>query len=176
MTNSSGNVNSLVIGNYNNILFYYTNNVPTDKPLESIYGNLPYIAPEVIVGKESTFASDIYSFAGVPPEYNKLMKQCWDVDPLKRPEIDTLNNEILKMWRDSYNDNTNEFTNLECDDSSQISQTNPSFNLHSLSTKEVFHSKPYDFNIPDDIDEINNSLKDQDELRHSIDIEDITRV
>ena len=31
------------------------------KPLESIYGNLPYIAPEVITGKEYTFASDIYS-------------------------------------------------------------------------------------------------------------------
>ncbi|RIA97971.1 kinase-like domain-containing protein, partial [Glomus cerebriforme] len=34
---------------------------PADKPLNSIYGNLPYIAPEVIAGKETTFASDIYS-------------------------------------------------------------------------------------------------------------------
>ncbi|GES78394.1 kinase-like domain-containing protein [Rhizophagus clarus] len=34
---------------------------PPDKPLNSIYGNLPYIAPEVISGKETTFASDIYS-------------------------------------------------------------------------------------------------------------------
>ena len=34
---------------------------PADKPLNSIYGNLPYIAPEVISGKETTFASDIYS-------------------------------------------------------------------------------------------------------------------
>ena len=31
---------------------------PADKPLESIYGNLPYIAPEVISGKEYSFASD----------------------------------------------------------------------------------------------------------------------
>ena len=36
---------------------------PADKPLGGIYGNLPYIAPEVISGKEYTFASDIYSFA-----------------------------------------------------------------------------------------------------------------
>src|SRR5581483_7469602 len=36
---------------------------PADKPLGSIYGNLSYIAPEVISGKEYTFASDIYSFA-----------------------------------------------------------------------------------------------------------------
>ncbi|CAI2168597.1 20059_t:CDS:2 [Funneliformis geosporum] len=34
---------------------------PIDKPLKSVYGNLPYIAPEVIFGQESTKASDIYS-------------------------------------------------------------------------------------------------------------------
>ncbi|CAI2185382.1 9529_t:CDS:2, partial [Funneliformis geosporum] len=34
---------------------------PDYKPLESIYGNLPYIVPEVINGKGYTFASDIYS-------------------------------------------------------------------------------------------------------------------
>ncbi|RIA98201.1 kinase-like domain-containing protein, partial [Glomus cerebriforme] len=103
---------------------------PVDKPLKSIYGNLPYIAPEVIVGKEYTFASDIYSFGilmweissgqipfknyehnyylamnivngmrpkippGIPQEYIKLMKQCWDADPLKRPNIVTLGKEI----------------------------------------------------------------------------------
>ena len=31
---------------------------PADKPLHCIYGNLPYIAPEVVTGKETTFASD----------------------------------------------------------------------------------------------------------------------
>ena len=34
---------------------------PADKPLHCIYGNLSYIAPEVITGKETTKASDIYS-------------------------------------------------------------------------------------------------------------------
>ena len=34
---------------------------PADKSLTSIYGNLPYIAPEVISGKGYTFKSDIYS-------------------------------------------------------------------------------------------------------------------
>src|SRR5205823_383531 len=51
-------------------------------------GNLPYIAPEVIAGKETTFASDIYSIAmpmweissGQPPfinfehDYNLALK------------------------------------------------------------------------------------------------------
>ncbi|POG82942.1 kinase-like domain-containing protein [Rhizophagus irregularis DAOM 181602=DAOM 197198] len=36
---------------------------PADRPSKSIYGNLPYIAPEVIAGKETTFKSDIYSIA-----------------------------------------------------------------------------------------------------------------
>ena len=51
---------------------------PADKPLNSIYGNLPYIAPEVIAGKETTKASDIYSIgilmweisSGQPPFFN----------------------------------------------------------------------------------------------------------
>src|SRR5205823_2221945 len=99
---------------------------PANKPLNSVYGNLPYIAPEVISGKETTFASDIYSFgmlmweissgqppfsnykhdfdfvmdinngmrpkvvSGTPIEYQSLMEQCWDADPLKRPDIYTL--------------------------------------------------------------------------------------
>ena len=54
-----------------NVLFLQSNNGqyisdlgfygPADKQLDSIYRNLPYIAPEVITGKEYTFASDIYS-------------------------------------------------------------------------------------------------------------------
>ena len=32
---------------------------PADKPLGCIYGNLAYIAPEVIAGKGYTYASDI---------------------------------------------------------------------------------------------------------------------
>ncbi|POG62710.1 kinase-like domain-containing protein [Rhizophagus irregularis DAOM 181602=DAOM 197198] len=36
---------------------------PVDKPLKSIYGNLSYIAPEVIIGKEQNFKSDIYSIS-----------------------------------------------------------------------------------------------------------------
>src|ERR1700733_12914040 len=51
---------------------------PADKPSTSIYGNLSYIAPEVINGKEYTFKSDIYSIAmlmweissGQPPFVN----------------------------------------------------------------------------------------------------------
>ncbi|EXX73028.1 Kic1p [Rhizophagus irregularis DAOM 197198w] len=36
---------------------------PVNEPLRSIYGNLPYIAPEVIIKKEYNYTSDIYSIA-----------------------------------------------------------------------------------------------------------------
>ncbi|POG58520.1 kinase-like domain-containing protein, partial [Rhizophagus irregularis DAOM 181602=DAOM 197198] len=106
---------------------------PADKYSTSIYGNLPYIAPEVIVGREYTFASDIYSIAilmweissgqtpfinyehendiemniingirtkivpGTPLEYKNLMKECWDADPLKRPDYNTFWKKIQKI-------------------------------------------------------------------------------
>ncbi|EXX63628.1 Mkk1p [Rhizophagus irregularis DAOM 197198w] len=106
---------------------------PADKSSKSIYGNLPYIAPEVIVGREYTFASDIYSIAmlmweissgkpsfinyehendivmniingirpkivpGTPLEYKNLMIQCWDSDPLKRPDTKTLEEKMGKI-------------------------------------------------------------------------------
>ncbi|CAI2176531.1 3517_t:CDS:2 [Funneliformis geosporum] len=116
---------------------------PADKPLGSIYGNLPYIAPEVIFGKGYTFASDIYSIgmlmweissgkqpfvglehnydlvmnimngmrpkivSGTPLEYANLMVQCWDADPLKRYDIDTLN-DIIREIDKSYYQNEND--------------------------------------------------------------------
>jgi len=150
---------------------------PVDKPLKSIYGNLPYIAPEVIVGKEYTFASDIYSFgilmweissgqlpfnncehnydlamrvvngvrpkiiSGIPSEYEKLMIQCWDANPLNRPNAYTLYKKIRKMWQDSYK--TNKFDNiLEHDNNSpqtlQMNYLSSSSKLYSLSTSKLY--------------------------------------
>jgi serine/threonine protein kinase len=113
---------------------------PADKPSKSIYGNLPYIAPEIIVGKKYTFKSDIYSIAmlmweissGQPPfinykhddyglamdiingmrpkivtetplEYENLMKQCWDADPSKRPDLRTLWRRMMRINLDYQN-------------------------------------------------------------------------
>ncbi|CAB4416168.1 unnamed protein product [Rhizophagus irregularis] len=203
---------------------------PANKPLKSIYGNLPYIAPEVIIGKGYTFASDIYSFGilmweissgqtpfnnyehdydlamkivngmrpkirtEIPSKYKELMKQCWDADPLKRPKANTLREEFLKMLKDIYsNNNANEFNTLEYNNSSQISSSSSNLSssskLHLLSTsklhqfenlpeprnateeeQEAFHSQPYDFEIPNNIEDLNSS-KDQEEL-----IKDLNRL
>jgi serine/threonine protein kinase len=148
---------------------------PADKPTESIYGNLPYIAPEAIIGKGYSFASDIYSFgilmweissgqipfndhehnydlamkivngmrpkisSEIPAEYNKLMEQCWDADPLKRPDATTLLHIFKKMRRDSYNNA------LEYNDS-----LSPQANLNLNSNLNSSSSKLYQFeNLPE---------------------------
>ncbi|POG71807.1 kinase-like domain-containing protein [Rhizophagus irregularis DAOM 181602=DAOM 197198] len=116
---------------------------PANKSSTCIYGNLPYIAPEVINGKEYTFKSDVYSIAmlmweissgqlpfinyehdcnlainiingmrpkiisEIPSEYKSLMEQCWDADPLKRPDINTLRfkmNEIMSYYQNKPNE------------------------------------------------------------------------
>ncbi|CAI2168583.1 3094_t:CDS:2 [Funneliformis geosporum] len=56
----SGNI---LFSNYDNE--FYISDLgfcgPINKPLENIYGNLPYIAPEVLTYKKYSYASDIYS-------------------------------------------------------------------------------------------------------------------
>ncbi|POG62458.1 kinase-like domain-containing protein [Rhizophagus irregularis DAOM 181602=DAOM 197198] len=61
---------------------------PADKPLKSEYGNLPYIAPEVIAGKVTTFKSDIYSI-GI------LM---WEISSGQPPFINYEHNYDLAMY------------------------------------------------------------------------------
>jgi serine/threonine protein kinase len=116
---------------------------PADRSSNNIYGNLPYIAPEVIAGKEITFASDIYSIgilmweissgkppfiynendhfiainiingirpkieSGIPLEYRKLMIQCWDADPKKRPSLSDLYKKIFEMGKHCQNISNN---------------------------------------------------------------------
>ncbi|PKY38365.1 kinase-like protein, partial [Rhizophagus irregularis] len=70
---------------------------PADKSPESVYGNLPYIAPEVITRKEYSYASDIYSIgmlmweisSGQPPfiNYEHNYGLAMDIVAGKRPKI-----------------------------------------------------------------------------------------
>ncbi|CAB4437504.1 unnamed protein product [Rhizophagus irregularis] len=182
---------------------------PADKSSTSIYGNLPYIAPEVIIGREYTFASDIYSIAilmweissgqtpfinyehendivmniingmrpkivpGTPLEYKNLMKECWDADPLKRPDADALD---IKMHKINlyYQNMSHELFKSEMDnlDTNKVEENYTSSRLftskihnfgnlpeprNATEEQEVFHSKLYDFSIPNNIDDFNKS-------------------
>ncbi|GBB86926.1 hypothetical protein RclHR1_13380002 [Rhizophagus clarus] len=189
---------------------------PADKPLKSIYGNLPYIAPEVIIGKEQTFKSDIYSIAilmweissgqppffnyehnydlamniingirpkivpGTPLEYKNLMERCWDADPLKRPDTNTLLDEINELnlyYQNQPNEiQSEEYNNLEMNNfvnytnSKKCIFTSKLYHFENLpeprnateAEQEVFHSKSYDFRIPNDIADFNKTSYEND--------------
>ncbi len=153
---------------------------PADKPLKSIYGNLPYIAPEVIAGKNTTKASDIYSVAilmweissghppfinyehdyylatniingirprivpGTPLEYESLMKQCWDADPLKRPDAYTLYEKLNEINR-YYLNKSNEPTQSEINKNFEINKTS-SLEINYTS-RRLFTSKVHQFEM-----------------------------
>ncbi|POG64370.1 kinase-like domain-containing protein [Rhizophagus irregularis DAOM 181602=DAOM 197198] len=106
----------------------------TQNSNKKIYGVLPYVAPEVLRGKEYTQQSDIYGFGiiayeictGFPPYYDiahdeylamkicnglrpksnykipqlifDIINQCWDADPLKRPNANELQVLLLKLY------------------------------------------------------------------------------
>ncbi|RGB28788.1 kinase-like domain-containing protein [Rhizophagus diaphanus] len=177
----SGNILYSVLNDY-----WYISDLgfcgPADKSSTSIYGNLPYIAPEVIVGREYTFASDIYSIAilmweissgqtpfinyehendivmniingirpeimpGTPLEYKNLMKECWDAIPLKRPDAYTLGKKMLKINID-YQNMSDELFKSEMDNL-EMNKVEEDYANSRLFT--MFHSKLYDFNIPND--------------------------
>jgi serine/threonine protein kinase len=142
---------------------------PANKPSTSIYGNLPYIAPEVISGKNATKASDIYSVAmlmwevssgqppfsnyehnyylatniingmrpkivsGIPLKYEELMKQCWNADPSKRPNIDLFWKKLKELSQNI----SNESFQLETGDDLGISD--------SITSSKLFTGKIHQF-------------------------------
>ncbi|GBB92094.1 hypothetical protein RclHR1_19610002 [Rhizophagus clarus] len=187
---------------------------PADKSLKSIYGNLPYVAPEVIVGKETTSKSDIYSIAmlmweissgqppfinyehnydlamnivngirpkivsGTPLEYKNLMKQCWDADPSIRPDIDTLwtkINEINILYQNKSDESLTqpgENNNLKLENFTSNSKlfTSKVHQFENLPEPrnateeelEVFHSRLYDFYIPNNINDFDKLSNQKD--------------
>ncbi|GBC18124.2 kinase-like domain-containing protein [Rhizophagus irregularis DAOM 181602=DAOM 197198] len=114
------------------------------------------------------------------------MKQCWDADPLKRPNIKTLSGEIDKLNL-IYQTKSNDLIQLEENDSLDINSSETyTSNSSSLFTSklhqfdnlpkpknateeelEAFHSKSLDFNIPDNIDDfdkVNNQKNSTSKL------------
>ncbi|POG69467.1 kinase-like domain-containing protein [Rhizophagus irregularis DAOM 181602=DAOM 197198] len=181
---------------------------PADKPsTTSIYGNLPYIAPEIIIGREYTFKSDIYSIAmlmweisfGQPPfmnyehdcilainiidgirpviiseipsKYKSLMEQCWDANPLKRPDTNAVWKTIREI-KTYYQNNPNELPQLIAKvDKEKINMNSKSFtsktykfdNLpkpkNATEVKKIafYIRRSYDFSISSNSSNLSNS-------------------
>jgi serine/threonine protein kinase len=146
---------------------------PINTSSKSVYGNLPYIAPEVIAGRKYTFKSDIYSIAilmweissgqppfinhehdyylamnivngirprivpGTPLKYKKLMKQCWDADPSKRPDIYTLRKKMREINHSYHNAEANN-NNLTINGTNDLTESN-----FTISTSKIFNSENF---------------------------------
>uniref|UniRef100_U9T0A4 Serine-threonine/tyrosine-protein kinase catalytic domain-containing protein n=1 Tax=Rhizophagus irregularis (strain DAOM 181602 / DAOM 197198 / MUCL 43194) TaxID=747089 RepID=U9T0A4_RHIID len=91
------------------------------------------------------------------------MKECWDADPLKRPDIDTLLTKLSEI--NLIHESSELLTQLEKLDISNLKNyTSSSSKIHQFENlseprnameeeQEAFHSKLYDFNIPDNIND-----------------------
>lgn len=72
-------------------------------------GQPPFINYE----KDNNLATNIISgmrpeiITGTPPQYEELINQCWDNDPLKRPDIDVLKEKINILYRNMPNASDN---------------------------------------------------------------------
>src|SRR4051794_5438054 len=147
---------------------------PADKSSKCIYGNLPYIAPEVIAGKETTFASDIYSFgmlmweisSGQPPfihyenDYDLAMNIINGMRPKIVPGTPLKYKKLMEQCWDANPENRPNVITLEkeigmmrnlyhqniLDESETIStnKTNSSFETNRTSSR-LFTSKIHQF-------------------------------
>src|SRR4051794_24382520 len=115
---------------------------PSQSDNKNIYGVLPYVAPEVLRGKEYTQASDIYGFGiiayelctGLPPYHDiahdeflatkichglrpksnykipqlilDVIYQCWNADPLKRPNAKEVYKLLYGLYQNEDDENS----------------------------------------------------------------------
>ncbi|PKY49945.1 hypothetical protein RhiirA4_545607 [Rhizophagus irregularis] len=112
------------------------------------------------------------------------MKECWDADPLKRPDVNALEKRMSRINLD-YQNMSDELFKSEIDilEMNKVEENYMSSRLftskvHNFGNlpeprnateeeQEVFHSKLYDFNIPNNINDFNGSnmqYSDSEEL------------
>ncbi|GES80165.1 kinase-like domain-containing protein [Rhizophagus clarus] len=110
----------------------------------------------------------------IPLEYKSLMEQCWDADPSKRPDIIELDEQIQKIHL-SYQNMPDKLFQLKIKDNFKTKTsinhtssrlfTSKIYQFENLSEpknategeQEAYHSRTYDFSIPNNIDDFNNS-------------------
>ncbi|RGB26940.1 kinase-like domain-containing protein [Rhizophagus diaphanus] len=179
---------------------------------KKIYGVLPYVAPEVLRGKEYTQKSDIYGYGiiayeictGFPPYHDiahdeflamkicqglrpkssnykvpqlilDIINQCWDADPLKRPNADELS-ELFRKLDSNFNYNEDSTIYGEAKEADEINKkSSPTVQppLSSTSTliymthsQAIYTSRLLSFkNLPEPKNANNDDLEYSDSLR-----------
>ncbi|PKC07966.1 kinase-like protein [Rhizophagus irregularis] len=153
---------------------------------KEIYGVLPYVAPEVLRGKEYTQATHDEFLAmkicnGLRPKSNyripqlifDIINQCWDADPLKRPNAIKLFGLIGGLWSDKKD--VNSVISGQAKEADDINK-NLSFSSLLISSdnsipytthpQAVYTSKLLDFkNLPVPKNADNNEIEYSDSLK-----------
>ncbi|PKC58393.1 hypothetical protein RhiirA1_471038 [Rhizophagus irregularis] len=130
---------------------------------------------------------------GIPIEYKNLLIQCWDANPLNRPDVKTLLDKIREINLYYQNTNSNESTKLEENDTrSEMNNLENHTSSSKLFTSKVhqfenlpeprnateeeqqaFHGdKSCDFHIPNHIDDI-GKLSNQNNNSSKINFQEI---
>ncbi|PKK70523.1 kinase-like protein [Rhizophagus irregularis] len=153
---------------------------PPNKPLNSIYGNLPYIAPELLCGKKTTFASsDIYSVgmlmweisSGQPPfickhNYDLAINIVNGIRPKIVPGTPLKYKELMEKCWDADPTKRPDIKTLLI---SYDLQPDRNFDINSSSINSLFlSSRVYSFK---DLPEPRNATKEEQEAYHSIQID-----
>ncbi|EXX74727.1 Cdc15p [Rhizophagus irregularis DAOM 197198w] len=168
---------------------------------KKIYGVLPYVAPEVLRGKEYTQKSDIYGFGiiayeictGFPPYYDiahdeflamkickglrpksnykipqfifDIINQCWDADPLKRPNANELRELIYDLHMDIGNNKVNSVIYGQVKEADEVNKklsfSSPLISISTITNmthpQAVYTSRLLDFkNLPEPKNANNN--------------------
>ncbi|POG78613.1 kinase-like domain-containing protein [Rhizophagus irregularis DAOM 181602=DAOM 197198] len=184
----------------------------TQNSNKKIYGVLPYVAPEVLRGKEYTQKSDIYGFGiiayefctGLPPYYDiphdeflamkicqglrpnsnykipqlivDIINQCWDADPLKRPNAYELRESIDNLYNDIHHKKVDSVIHGQVKEADEVNKKTSlpvQLPLSSTSTlsyithpQAVYTSRLLDFkNLPEPKNADNHDLEYSDSLR-----------
>ncbi|GES76236.1 kinase-like domain-containing protein [Rhizophagus clarus] len=167
---------------------------PANKSSESIYGNLPYIAPEVISGRNTTKESDVYSIAmlmweissGQPPfndyenDYNLALKIINGMRPKVVPGTPLKYENLMKQCWDADPSKRLSTSALEaefrkllqsCQENNDILNESPQLKTHNknipitnYTSSKLFTSKIYEFK---NLPEPRNATEEEQEAFHS---------
>ncbi|PKY46846.1 kinase-like protein [Rhizophagus irregularis] len=144
------------------------------KDNESVYGIIPYMAPEILQRKEYTIFSDIYSFGmimwelmtgrlpfedqtidvglmskicrdgllppittNVPKDYIELMQECWNSDPIKRPEAANISKKLCNILNEEVSNPTEIIKSTDIAPIDNLKSKQSSNEPFTISSKEL---------------------------------------